>query len=217
MKETIICRCEDVTLGQILEAIEQAGYTAGEQVSIALDPAASEFYDAEAKLYRLKREGKDLTGEQMVEYWKNWVDQYPIVSIEDGLAQDDWDSWILMTAEVGNRIQIVGDDLLVTNPERVRRAIEERASNALLVKLNQIGTLTETIEAINMAHRVGWKAVISHRSGETEDTFIADLAVATGTGQIKTGSLCRSERVCKYNQLLRIEDELGSAAEFQWP
>jgi enolase len=198
----------------ILEAIEQAGYKAGEQVSIALDPAASEFYDGEAKLYRLKREGKDLTGEQMVEYWKDWVDQYPIVSIEDGLGQDDWESWILMTAELGDRIQIVGDDLLVTNPERVRKAIEDKASNALLVKLNQIGTLSETIEAVELCQRAAWRAVTSHRSGETEDSTIADLSVGLNMGQIKTGAPARSDRIAKYNRLLQIEDELGAEASY---
>jgi enolase len=150
----------------------------------------------------------------MVAFWKSWVDQYPIVSIEDGLAQDDWGGWKLMTAELGDRIQIVGDDLLVTNPERVRRAIEEQAANALLVKLNQIGTLTETIEAVELCHRTGWRAVTSHRSGETEDTTIADLAVALNMGQIKTGAPARSDRVAKYNQLLRIESELGTAAHY---
>jgi len=193
----------------ILEAIGKAGYVPGEQVSIALDPAASEFYEEETGLYNLRREGKKLNGEEMVAFWKAWVDQYPIVSIEDGLAQDDWQSWQLMVAELGDRIQIVGDDLLVTNPERVRRAIKDRASNALLVKLNQIGTLTETIEAADTCQRAGWNAVISHRSGETEDATIADLAVALNTGQIKTGAPARSDRVAKYNQLLRIEGELG--------
>jgi enolase len=193
----------------ILEAIEKAGYVPGEQVSIALDPAASEFYEEETGLYNLRREGKKLNGEEMVAYWKAWVDQYPIVSIEDGLAQDDWQSWQLMVAELGDRIQIVGDDLLVTNPDRVRRAIKDRASNALLVKLNQIGTLTETIEAADTCQRAGWNAVISHRSGETEDATIADLAVALNTGQIKTGAPARSDRVAKYNQVLRIEGELG--------
>jgi enolase len=172
----------------ILIAIEKAGYTAGEQVAIALDPAASELYDEESGLYNLRKEGKKLTGEQMVAFWKSWVDQYPIVSLEDGLAQDDWKSWELMTKELGGRIQIVGDDLLVTNPERVRRAIKDKAANALLVKLNQIGTLTETIEAVEICHRAGWRAVTSHRSGETEDTTIADLAVALNMGQIKTGA-----------------------------
>lgn len=198
----------------ILEAIEKAGYKVGEQVAIALDPAASEFYAVETGLYNLRREGKKLNSEEMVAFWKSWVDQYPIVSIEDGLAQDDWEGWKLMTAELGDRIQIVGDDLLVTNPERVRRAIEEQAANALLVKLNQIGTLTETIEAVELCHRTGWRAVTSHRSGETEDTTIADLAVALNMGQIKTGAPARSDRVAKYNQLLRIEGELGTAAHY---
>jgi enolase len=198
----------------ILEAIEKAGYKAGEQVAIALDPAASEFYEVESGLYNLRREGKKLSSEEMVAFWKSWVDQYPIVSIEDGLAQDDWDGWKLMTAELGDRIQIVGDDLLITNPKRVRRAIEERAANALLVKLNQIGTLTETIEAVEICHRSGWRAVTSHRSGETEDATISDLAVALNMGQIKTGAPARSDRVAKYNQLLRIEGELGTTAHY---
>ncbi len=198
----------------ILEAIEKAGYKAGEQVAIALDPAASEFYEIESGLYNLRREGKKLNSEEMVAFWKSWVDQYPIVSIEDGLAQDDWEGWKLMTAELGDRIQIVGDDLLVTNPERVHRAIEEQAANALLVKLNQIGTLTETIEAVELCQRTGWRAVTSHRSGETEDTTIADLAVALNMGQIKTGAPARSDRVAKYNQLLRIEGELGATAHY---
>jgi enolase len=198
----------------ILTAIEKAGYKPGEQIGIALDPAASELFDEESRTYNLRKEGKMLTGEQMVAFWKSWVDQYPIVSIEDGLAQDDWESWELMTRELGSRIQIVGDDLLVTNPERVRRAIKEKAANALLVKLNQIGTLTETIEAVETCHRAGWRAVTSHRSGETEDTTIADLAVALNMGQIKTGAPARSDRVAKYNQLLRIEEELGETAKY---
>jgi enolase len=198
----------------ILTAIEKAGYKAGEQIGIALDPAASELFDEQTRLYNLRKEGKLLTGEQMVAFWKSWVDQYPIVSIEDGLAQDDWESWVLMTQEIGGRIQIVGDDLLVTNPERVRRAIKEKAANALLVKLNQIGTLTETIEAVETCQRAGWRAVTSHRSGETEDTTIADLAVALNMGQIKTGAPARSDRVAKYNQLLRIEEELGETAKY---
>jgi enolase len=198
----------------ILEAIDKAGYKAGEQVAIALDPAASEFYETESGLYNLRREGKKLNSEQMVAYWKSWVDQYPIVSIEDGLAQDDWEGWKLMTAELGEQIQIVGDDLLVTNPERVRRAIQEKAANALLVKLNQIGTLTETIEAVEVCQRAGWRAVTSHRSGETEDATIADLAVALNMGQIKTGAPARSDRVAKYNQLLRVEEELGTTAHY---
>jgi enolase len=198
----------------ILSAIEKAGFKAGRgaEIAIALDPAASELYDEESKTYNLRKEGKKLTSEQMVAFWKSWVDQYPIVSIEDGLAQDDWDGWILMVQELGDRLQIVGDDLLVTNPERVRKAIKEKAANALLVKVNQIGTLTETLEAVETCQRAGWKAVTSHRSGETEDTTIADIAVAFNTGQIKTGAPARSDRVAKYNQLLRIEAELGESA-----
>jgi len=198
----------------ILEAIQKAGYKAGEQVAIALDPAASEFYEEDTQTYNLRKEGRKLTGEQMVAFWKSWVDQYPIVSIEDGLAQDDWQSWELMVKELGDRIQIVGDDLLVTNPERVRRAIKEKAANALLVKLNQIGSLTETIEAVETCQRAGWRAVTSHRSGETEDSTIADLAVALNMGQIKTGAPARSDRVAKYNQLLRIEEMLGDTAAY---
>jgi enolase len=200
----------------ILEAIEKAGYKVGKgaDVAIALDPAASEFFDEETKTYHLRKEGKKLTGEQIVEFWKSWVDQYPIVSIEDGLAQDDWESWVYMMQELGDRIQIVGDDLLVTNPQRVRRAIQEKAANALLVKLNQIGSLTETIEAVEICHRSGWRAVTSHRSGETEDSTIADLAVALNMGQIKTGAPARSDRVAKYNQLLRIEEQLGETARY---
>lgn len=198
----------------ILEAIEKAGYKAGEQVAIALDPAASELYDENSKRYILRKEGRELTSEQMVEFWKSWVDQYPIVSIEDGLAQDDWDGWKLMVSTLGDRLQIVGDDLLVTNPERVRRAIRENAANALLVKVNQIGSLTETIEAVETCHRAGWRTVTSHRSGETEDATIADLSVAFNAGQIKTGAPARSDRVAKYNQLLRIEAELGETASY---
>lgn len=198
----------------ILEAIEKAGYKAGEQVALALDPAASEFYEEETRTYNLRREGRQLDSGQMVAFWKSWVDQYPIVSLEDGLAQDDWEGWQLLVNELGDRIQIVGDDLLVTNPERVRRAIRDRAANALLVKLNQIGSLTETIEAVETCHRAGWRAVTSHRSGETEDSTIADLAVALNMGQIKTGAPARSDRVAKYNQLLRIEEELGDTATY---
>jgi len=200
----------------ILEAIQKAGFKAGrgEQVAIALDPAASELFDEETKTYNLRKEGKKLSGGQMVEFWAKWVKDYPIVSIEDGLAQDDWDSWKLMVKTLGDKIQIVGDDLLVTNPTRVRRAIKENAANALLVKLNQIGTLTETIEAVETCHRAGWRAVTSHRSGETEDSTIADLAVALNMGQIKTGAPARSDRVAKYNQLLRIEVELDDTAKY---
>jgi len=200
----------------ILEAIEKAGFKAGrgQEVAIALDPAASELYDEESKTYNLRKEGKKLTGPEMVEFWAKWVKDYPIVSIEDGLAQDDWESWKLMTEKLGDQIQIVGDDLLVTNPERVRRGIKEKSANALLVKVNQIGSLTETIEAVELCHRAGWRAVTSHRSGETEDATIADLAVALNTGQIKTGAPARSDRVAKYNQLLRIEAELGETARY---
>jgi len=200
----------------ILEAIEKAGFKAGrgQDVAIALDPAASELFDEKEKKYNLRKEGKMLSSEEMVAFWKNWVDQFPIVSIEDGLAQDDWEGWKLMTKELGDRLQIVGDDLLVTNPTRVHRAIEEKACNALLVKVNQIGSLTETIEAVTLCQTNGWKAVTSHRSGETEDATIADLAVALNTGQIKTGAPARSDRVAKYNQLLRIEAELGDIARY---
>lgn len=196
----------------ILTAIEKAGYKPGDQVAIALDPAASEWY--EDGTYNLRREGKRLSSPEMVEFWKGWVDKYPIVSIEDGLAQDDWDGWKLMNEALGNRIQLVGDDLLVTNSGRVARAIRERAANSLLVKLNQIGSLTETIEAVRLCQGAGWTAVTSHRSGETEDTTIADLSVALNTGQIKTGAPARSDRVAKYNQLLRIEAELGGSGKY---
>jgi enolase len=203
-------------LETILEAVEKAGFKLGrgKDIAIALDPAASEFYDEKKRKYNLRKEGKELTGEQMVDFWAKWVRDYPIVSIEDGLAQNDWISWKVMTETLGDQLQIVGDDLLVTNPERVRKAIKENAANALLVKVNQIGSLTETIEAVELCHRAGWRAVTSHRSGETEDATIADLAVAFNTGQIKTGAPARSDRVAKYNQLLRIEAELGSEAKY---
>ena len=200
----------------ILAAISKVGFKAGRgaDVAIALDPAASELYEEDSKMYNLRKEGRKLTGEQMVEFWHKWVQDYPIVSIEDGLAQDDWESWKLAVKTYGDKCQIVGDDLLVTNPERVRRAIKENAANALLVKVNQIGSLTETIEAVEACHRNGWRAISSHRSGETEDATIADLAVALNCGQIKTGAPARSDRVAKYNQLLRIEAELGSTAKY---
>ena len=200
----------------ILEAISKAGFKAGrgQEVAIALDPAASELYDEETKTYNLRKEGKKLTGEQMVEFWAKWVEDYPIVSIEDGLAQDDWDSWKLMTEKLGDKIQVMGDDLLVTNPERIRRAIKEGTVNSALIKLNQIGSLTETLEAVELCHRNAWTAIVSHRSGETEDATIADLAVALNAGQIKTGAPARSDRVAKYNQLLRIEAELGETARY---
>ncbi len=196
----------------ILEAIGKAGYRPGEQIALALDPAASEFY--EDGRYVLKKEGRTLTGPEMVDFYAAWVEKYPIISIEDGLAEDDWENWALMTRRLGDRIQIVGDDLLVTNGERIRRAIREGSCNALLCKVNQIGTLTEAIAAVQLAQRAGWGVVVSHRSGETEDATIADLAVALNVGQIKTGAPCRSERVAKYNQLLRIEEELGDGARY---
>ena len=199
----------------ILEAIEAAGYTPGEQIAIALDPATSELWDKEKEKYVFKKGDKsELTSEQMVAFWDNWSRQYPIVSIEDGLAEDDWAGWKLLTDKLGGRIQLVGDDLFVTNVKRLQRGIEEGVANSILIKVNQIGTLTETLEAIDLGRRYGYTAVMSHRSGESEDTFIADLAVATGVGQIKTGSVSRTDRIAKYNQLLRIEEELGQGATF---
>ncbi len=196
----------------ILAAIESAGYTPGKQCYIALDPAASEFY--KNGKYVLTREGKTLTSAEMVDYYVKWCSDYPIISIEDGMAEDDWEGWQLLTQKLGKKIQLVGDDLYVTNVKRIAKGIELKASNAVLIKFNQIGTLTETLEAIKMAKKAGWTAVISHRSGETEDTTIADLAVGLSTGQIKTGAPARSERTAKYNRLLRIEEELGSAADY---
>jgi enolase len=196
----------------ILQAIENAGYEPGEDIAIALDPAASEFF--EDGKYVLKKEGRDLSGAEMVDFYADWVDKYPIVSIEDGLDEDDWDSWVMMMERLGDEIQIVGDDLLVTNTERVQKAINLKACNSLLCKVNQIGSLSEAMDAVQLAQRSGWTAVVSHRSGETEDATIADLAVALNTGQIKTGAPSRSERVAKYNQLLRIEQELGDVAEY---
>jgi enolase len=209
-------KANEEALEVILSAISKVGFKAGRglDVAIALDPAASELYEEDSKMYNLRKEGKKLTGEQMVEFWAKWVKDYPIVSIEDGLAQDDWESWKLAVKTYGDKCQIVGDDLLVTNPERVRKAIKENAANALLVKVNQIGSLTETIEAVDECQRAGWRAVTSHRSGETEDATIADIAVALNTGQIKTGAPARSDRVAKYNQLLRIEAELGDTAKY---
>jgi enolase len=199
----------------ILEAIEQAGFKPGSQIAIALDPAASEFFDKEKNKYVFKKGDKsEHTSEEMVAYWDNWTRQYPIVSIEDGLAEDDWAGWRLMTDKMGGRIQLVGDDIFVTNTKRLQRGIEEGVANSILIKVNQIGTVTETLEAIELGRRYGYTAVMSHRSGETEDTFIADLAVATGVGQIKTGSASRTDRIAKYNQLLRIEEELGQGATF---
>ena len=196
----------------VLEAIERAGYKPGEDLVLALDPAATELY--RAGQYGLAKENRILTTDEMVDHWASWVEKYPIRSIEDGLAEDDWDGWAKLTARLGEGCQLVGDDLFVTNPERIRRGIAEKSANSVLIKLNQIGTLTETLEAVAAAHRAGWTAVISHRSGETEDTFIADLAVATGAGQIKTGAPARSERTAKYNRLLEIELELAESAAY---
>jgi len=208
-------KSNEEAVNRVLEAITSAGYKPGEQIAIALDPAASEFYDAASKKYVFKKSDKSArTSEQMAEFWGNWVRQYPIVSIEDGLAENDWDGWKLITKELGKKIQLVGDDLFVTNPTIFARGISEGVANAILIKLNQIGSVTETIEAVEMARKANYAAVISHRSGETEDAFIADLAVAMGTGQIKTGSASRTDRIAKYNQLLRIEEELGSSARF---
>ncbi len=195
-----------------LRAIERAGYVPGDQIAIALDPASTELYGDGR--YTLAREGRALSTAELIDFWADWAGRFPIVSLEDGLAEDDWEGWATLTERLGDRIQLVGDDLLVTNTERLARGIRERAANSILIKLNQIGTLTETIEAVEMAQRAGWTAVISHRSGETEDTTIADLVVALNTGQIKTGSISRSERIAKYNRLLRIEEELGDAAEY---
>ncbi len=202
----------DAAVELILQAIEQAGYRPGEDIVIALDPANTELYrDGH---YYLEREGLSLSGEELVDFLADWTERYPIRSIEDGLAEDDWPAWQALTARIGDRVQIVGDDLLVTNTERLARAIDERAANSILVKVNQIGTLSESLDAVRMAQRAGWTAVISHRSGETEDHSIADLVVATGTGQLKTGAPARSDRVAKYNQLLRIADELGDSARY---
>jgi enolase len=198
----------------IVEAIQQAGYRPGEDMFLALDPAASELFDVERKVYVLAKEGRELTGAEMVDFYANWVEKYPIISIEDGLAEDDWESFVLMTQRLGNKIQVMGDDLLVTNVQRLSKGIELGAANSILIKLNQIGSLTETLAAIKMAKRANWTAVVSHRSGETEDTTIADLAVATNAGQIKTGAPCRSDRVAKYNRLMEIELELGKAASY---
>jgi enolase len=198
----------------IVEAIKAAGYVPGEQIRIALDPASTEFYDAERGVYMLAGEGRELTSEQMVDFWEDLAARYPIISLEDGMSEDDWDGWKLLTERLGKKIQLVGDDLFVTNTERLRKGIDLGVANSILIKLNQIGSLTETLETIEMAKQAGYTCVISHRSGETEDTFIADLAVAMNAGQIKTGAPARSDRVAKYNQLLRIEEELDDSAEY---
>jgi len=200
----------------VMEAIKKAGYKVRQDIAIALDPAASEMFDKQTKSYKFFKSApkKKISSDALINYWARWVDKYPIISIEDGLAEDDWAGWTKLNKKLGDKIQLVGDDLFVTNTKRLAKGIKLSCANSILIKLNQIGTLTETFEAINMARRAGWTAVISHRSGETEDTTIADLAVATGVGQIKTGSACRTDRICKYNQLLRISEDLGSAARY---
>lgn len=208
-------RSNEEAIEVILRAIEKAGYRPGEDVFLALDAAASEFYNEETKMYELKwSTGDKLTQSQMVDLWKDWADKYPIISIEDGMAEDDWEGWKMMTDKMGHKIQLVGDDLFVTNAQRLAMGIEKQVANSILVKVNQIGTLTETIAAVNLAYRNSYTAVMSHRSGETEDTTIADLAVALNTGEIKTGSASRTDRICKYNQLMRIEEMLGDQAYF---
>ena len=208
-------KSNEEALEVVLEAITKAGYKPGDQIGIALDPASSEFYDADKKKYVFKKSDKsERTAEQMVEFWADWAAKYPIVSLEDGMAENDWEGWKLLTDKLGKKVQIVGDDLFVTNTALLSKGIEKGVANSILVKVNQIGSLTETLEAIQMASNAGYTSIISHRSGETEDAFIADLAVATRAGQIKTGSASRTDRIAKYNQLLRIEEELGSAAKF---
>jgi len=200
----------------VMDAIKKAGYKPGKDISIALDPAATEMFNSKTKSYKFFKSApkKKISSDALINHWARWVDKYPIISIEDGLAEDDWAGWTKLNKKIGDKIQLVGDDLFVTNTKRLAKGIKLDCANSILIKLNQIGTLTETFEAINMAKRAGWTAVISHRSGETEDTTIADLAVATGVGQIKTGSLCRTDRICKYNQLLRISEDLGAAARY---
>ena len=208
-------KSNEEALDVVIEAIQQAGYKPGEQIGIALDPAASEFYDKESGKYVFKKSDKSQRApEQMVAFWAGWVNRYPIVSIEDGMAEDDWEGWKMMTDKLGKQIQLVGDDLFVTNTQRLAQGIEKRIANSILIKVNQIGSLTETMEAMQMAANAGYTSVVSHRSGETEDAFIADFAVATRAGQIKTGSASRTDRIAKYNQLLRIEEELGDGAKF---
>ena len=207
-------KSNEEALQLIMQGIEKAGYKPGEDIFICLDPASSEFYDKKKGLYILSSENREITSEELIDYYAKWLKKYPIVSIEDGLAQNDWDGWKIMTDKLASKIQIVGDDIFVTNTKILAEGIEKGIANSILIKLNQIGTLTETLEAIEMAHKAGYTNVISHRSGETEDTTIADLAVATNVGQIKTGSASRSDRIAKYNQLLRIEDMLGDTAQF---
>ncbi|UCC80960.1 MAG: phosphopyruvate hydratase [Candidatus Zixiibacteriota bacterium] len=205
-------KSNEEALQVIMEAVEKSGYIAGDDVFIALDPASSEFF--EDGMYNLKSENRKLSSEEMADLYAEWVDNYPIISIEDGLAEKDWDGWKVLNEKIGGKVQLVGDDLFVTNTSRLERGIQENSANSILIKLNQIGTLTETLRAIEMAHRAGWTAVVSHRSGETEDTTISDVVVATGCGQIKTGSACRTDRIAKYNQLMRIEEDLGEQARF---
>ena len=208
-------KSNDEALDLIIDAIQLAGYTPGEDITIALDPASSEFYDKASGKYIFKKSDKrELSSAQMAAYWQSWVEKYPIVSIEDGLAEDDWEGWKYLTEAIGEKVQLVGDDLFVTNTQRLQQGIDQKVANSILIKVNQIGTVSETLDAIELARRFGYTSIISHRSGETEDTFIADLAVGTGAGQIKTGSASRTDRIAKYNQLLRIEEELGQSAEF---
>jgi len=209
-------KTNEEALQVVMDAIKKAGYKSGKEISIALDPAATEMFDTKTKSYKFFKSDpkRKVSSDEMVRHWTKWAKKYPIISIEDGLAEDDWAGWTKLNKKIGGRIQLVGDDLFVTNTKRLAKGIELDCANSILIKLNQIGTLTETFEAVNMAKRAGWTAVISHRSGETEDTTIADLAVATGVGQIKTGSLCRTDRICKYNQLLRISEDLGPAAKY---
>jgi enolase len=209
-------KSNDQGIEMIIQGIERAGYRPGEDVVLAIDAAASSFYQDGKYIFSMSDQSVR-NSEKMIEFYADWVNRYPIFSIEDGLDENDWAGWKALTRQLGDQIQIIGDDLFVTNPERIDRGIKERSANAVLIKLNQIGTLTETLQAIEMTHRAGWRTIISHRSGETEDSFIADLSVAAGSGQIKTGSLSRSERICKYNRLLRIEEELGEMATFEFP
>ncbi len=207
-------KSNEEALQVIMEAIKNSGYKAGKDVMIALDPASTEFYDAKSKKYNLAAENRKLSSAQMIDFYEKLCDTYPIISIEDGLAEDDWAGWSKLTERLGKRVQLVGDDLFVTNIKRLSRGIKEGSANSILIKLNQIGTLTETLDAIAMAQKAGWTAVVSHRSGETEDATIADVVVASGAGQIKTGSMCRSDRIAKYNQLLRIRETIGAAAQY---
>jgi enolase len=205
-------KSNEAAIELVIEAIEKAGFIPGEEVFIALDAASSEFYKSETGIYHFESTGENRSSSEMVSFWKDWVNKYPIISIEDGLAEDDWNGWSMLTKEIGDKVQLVGDDLFVTNTARLQRGIDENVANSILVKVNQIGSLTETIEAVQLATRSGYSSVMSHRSGETEDNTIADLAVALNCGQIKTGSASRSDRMAKYNQLLRIEEELGDSA-----